>query len=59
MIGGHHAFVLAVGDIGDFEMAVRKKFVAEIAGPPSSIVLAPHDAGAHALFDCSVRALGR
>jgi hypothetical protein len=59
VIGGPHAFVLAVGDMGDFEMAVRKKFVAEIAGPPSSIVLAAHDAGAHALFDCSVRALGR
>jgi len=59
VIGGPHAFVLAVGDMGDLEMAVRKKFVAEIAGPASSIVVAAHDAGAHALFDCSFHALGR
>jgi hypothetical protein len=45
VIGGPHAFVLAVGDMGDFEMAVRKKFVAEIAGPP--IVLVAQDAGAY------------
>ena len=59
VIGGPHAFVLSVGDMGDFEMAVRKKFVAEIAGPPSSIVLVAQDAGAYAQSDCSVHALGR
>jgi Protein of unknown function (DUF1194) len=56
---GGNAFVLAVDDMGDFELAVRKKFVAEIAGPPSSIVLVAQDAGAYALSDCSVHARGR
>ena len=59
VIGGPHAFVLAVGDMGDFELAVRKKFVAEIAGPPSSTVLVAQDAGAYAPSDCSLHALGR
>jgi hypothetical protein len=59
VIGGPHAFVLAVGDMADFEIAVRKKFVAEIAGSPSSIVLVAQDAGAYALSDCSFHALGR
>jgi hypothetical protein len=53
VIGGPNAFVIAVDDMTDFEMAVRKKFVAEIAGPPSSVLLAGEHARARDLFDCS------
>jgi hypothetical protein len=59
VIGGPNAFVIAVGDTRDFERAVRKKFVAEIAGPPAAILLAGEDARAHDLFDCSRNPRGR
>ena len=61
VIGGPNAFVITVGDMREFEMAVRKKFVAEIAGPPASILLAAENAGARArdLFDCSRNARRR
>jgi hypothetical protein len=59
VIGGPHAFVLAVGDMRDFEVAIRRKFVAEIAGPRLSILPAAQHTGAHASFDCFARALGR
>ena len=53
VIGGPNAFVHAVGDMRDFEVAVREKFIAEIAGPPASILLAGEDPRAQHLFDCS------
>ena len=59
VIGGPNAFVIAVGDTRDFEMAVREKFVAEIAGQPASILLAGEDARAEDLFDCSHNRRGR
>jgi hypothetical protein len=60
VIGGPHAFVLAVGQVGDFERGIRQKFVAEIAGPPPpSIAVAAQDVGANASFECSVHSLGR
>jgi hypothetical protein len=37
VIGGPGAFVLSVGDLADFEKAIRRKFVAEIAGPPARL----------------------
>jgi hypothetical protein len=37
----------------DFEVAVREKFIAEIAGPAASILLAGEDARAQHPFDCS------
>jgi Protein of unknown function (DUF1194) len=40
VIGGPGAFVLSVGDLADFEKAIRRKFVAEIAGPPARLHLA-------------------
>jgi hypothetical protein len=59
VIGGPNAFVIAAGDMRDFEMAVRKKFIAEIAGPPGSIFLAEEDARAQHPFDCSRNVRGR
>jgi hypothetical protein len=56
VIGGPNAFVIAVSEMRDFEMAVRKKFIAEIAGQPDSFLLAGEDTRAKDLFDCSRKA---
>jgi Protein of unknown function (DUF1194) len=37
VIGGSGAFVITVGDRADFEKAVRRKLVLEIAGTPPRI----------------------
>jgi hypothetical protein len=52
VIGGPGAFVLSVGDLGDFEKAIRRKFMAEIAGPPARLHLAVRSSLSPALFDC-------
>ena len=55
MIGGPAAFVLSVGYLGDFEKAIRRKFMAEIAGPPARLHFAVQSSLSPALFDCLTR----
>jgi Protein of unknown function (DUF1194) len=52
VIGGPGKFVLSVGDLADFEKAIRRKFVTEIAGPPARLHLAASIIRDPALFDC-------
>jgi Protein of unknown function (DUF1194) len=39
VIGGPGAFVLSVGDLRDFEKAIRRKFLVEISGVTASPTL--------------------
>jgi hypothetical protein len=52
VIGGSGAFVLSVGDLADFEKAIRRKFVAEIAGPPARLHFAAQSSRYPAHVDC-------
>jgi hypothetical protein len=52
VIGGPGAFVLSVGDLADFAKAIRRKFVAEIAGPPARLHLAAQSSRYPAHVDC-------
>jgi hypothetical protein len=52
VIGGPGAFVIAVSDLADFEKAIRRKLVLEIAGLPSRLQLAAYDAHFPPRADC-------
>jgi Protein of unknown function (DUF1194) len=52
VIGGPGAFMLSVGDLTDFEKAIRRKFLAEIASPPVRLHLAARTSRYLAAPDC-------
>jgi hypothetical protein len=52
VIGGAGAFVLAVGDLADFERAIRRKMVDEIAGAPARLQFAADDGRYPPVVDC-------
>jgi hypothetical protein len=53
VIGGPGAFVVTVKDVRDFESAIRRKLVLEIAGSPAHLVPAAADLGAPRI-DCMI-----
>jgi hypothetical protein len=52
VIGGAGAFVLAVGELADFERAIRRKLVDEIAAAAGLLQLAADDGRYPAVVDC-------
>jgi hypothetical protein len=53
VIGGPGAFVIDVESIDDFEVAIRRKLVLEIAGPPGTVVPTTDRTSARPAFDCA------
>jgi hypothetical protein len=53
VIGGPGAFVVTVRDVRDFESAIRRKLVLEIAGSPARVMPAAADVGAPRI-DCMI-----
>jgi hypothetical protein len=52
VIGGAGAFVLAVGELADFERAIRRKLVDEIAAAVARLQLVVDDGRYPAVVDC-------
>lgn len=52
VIGGPDAFVMGIDDISQFEVAVRRKLVREIAGSPARLKLASYRPRSGPLADC-------
>jgi hypothetical protein len=57
VIGGPDAFVISVDDLTEFEVAIRRKLVQEIAGLPARVWLAFYRPPSGPVVDCS--ALGQ
>jgi hypothetical protein len=55
VIGGAGAFVLAVDELADFERAIRRKLVDEIAAAPARLQLAAGDGRYPAVVYCRQR----
>jgi len=54
VIGGPDAFVIGIDDLAQFERAIRRKLVREIAGIPSRPRIALYRLAAGPAFDCSM-----
>ena len=54
VIGGPDAFVIGIDDLAQFERAIRRKLVLEIAGMPPRPRLASYRLAAGSAFDCSM-----
>lgn len=53
VIGGPGAFVILVEDSAEFEAAIRRKLVLEIAGPPVRLMHAAHRSTARPAVECA------
>jgi len=52
VIGGPGAFAMVVDDLSRFEIAIRRKLVLEIAGPPARLIQADYRAADDSTTDC-------
>ena len=53
VVGGPDAFVIGIEDISQFEIAIRRKLVREIAGMPARVWLASDWRQTSPVFDCT------
>jgi len=52
--GGPDSFVIGIDDLGQFEVAIRRKLLLEIAGMPARPRLASYSPAGGRVFDCSM-----
>ncbi|TIV82964.1 MAG: DUF1194 domain-containing protein [Mesorhizobium sp.] len=54
VIGGPDSFLIGIDDLGQFEVAIRRKLLLEIAGMPARPRLASYSPAGGRMFDCSM-----